>query len=289
MFTSIPWVSYPIAYTTSDVIHTVDNWAISHPAVPWNLSRPSVDRQPPDTVSNRYQNVSSVYDLHSMAEHFTRWERIECLKNYIDPLESTRALLLVSSNVTAAQNNGSSLIGTWISGWYAWNRDNQWICHVNDMHVPNSNKWCTWERASQLVDEWAVRTFDNTTILVDHCLVGEAGDNDQRCGLHYSSYILPIVCISTLSEGFLILWTWSRLRNPEKNPGVKTLITMGDAVAEFLENPSIVEERETNSDSGVVNLWLGGVSIQQSPWIPERRLSWLKAVDVRTWMLSLLL
>lgn len=289
MFTSIPWVSYPIAYATSDVIERADIWALSHPIVPLNLPRPSVDRQPPDTVSNRYQNVSSVYALHSLAKEFTRWERKECLENYIDPLKATRAVLLVSSNVTAAQNNGSSLVGTWISGWYAWNRDDQWICRVSDMDSPQSKKWCTWERANQFIDEWAVRTFDNTTMLVDHCLVGEAGDNNQRCGLHYSAYILPIVCVSTLSEGLLILWTWSRLRNPEDNPKVKTLITMGDAVAEFLETPFAVEDSETYSGSDVDSPRVDSLNIQASPWSPEQRLSWLKAVDPKTWTFSLLL
>lgn len=226
-----------------------------------------------------------------MAKGFARWERAKCLKHYIDPLESTRALILVSTNVTTAQNNGSSLIGTWICGWYAWNRDNQWICHVEDMDTLNSKKWCSWERASRWIDEWAVRTFDNTTILVDHCLVGEAGDNNQRCGFHYSVYILPIVCVSTLSEGLLISWTWSRLRNPEMNPKVKTLITMGDVIADFLEKPAIIENRETYCGSGNVvgTPRLDALSIQAGPWRPESRVSWLKAVDVTTWPISLLL
>lgn len=262
-----------------------------HPVVPSDLGRPSSDREPPDTVSNRYQNVSSVYALHGMAKEFTRWQRKECLKHYIDPLESTRALILVSTNVTAAQNNGSSLIGTWVSGWSAWNRDSQWICSIENRQAPYSGKWCIWDRASQWVDEWPVSTFDNTTILVDHCLVGEAGDNDQRCGFHYSVYILPIVCISTLSEGLLILWTWFRLRNPETNPKVKTLITMGDAIAEFLEKPSRadVENDEIHNGDPVATPQLDGISIQAGPWSPERRVSWLKAVDGKTWTLSLLL
>lgn len=288
MFTSIPWVSYPIVYATSDVIETGDNWALSHPIVPFNLPRPSANREPPDPVSNKYQNFSTVYALHDQAKGFTRWERKDCLQEYIDPLKSTRALLLVASNVTAAENNGSSLIGTWISGWYPWNRDNQWICRVSDMDSPHFKKWCTWGRASQYIDEWVVR-YDHTSMLVDHCLVGEAGNNDQRCGLHYSAYILPIVCTSILGEGLLILWTWSRLRNPEKNPRVKTLITMGDAVAEFLEQPSSVEASETYTSNGVVTPRLNAVGIQTGPWSSERRVSWLKAVDVKTWIYSLLL
>lgn len=290
VFTSIPWVSYPIAYATSDVSDAVDNWTLVHPVVP-TVKRPSVDRELPDPVSNRYQNVSSVYALHSLVKEFTQWQRRQCLENYINPLESTRALILVSTNVTAAQNNGSSLIDTWISGWYAWNWGHNWICRGDTMDVPNSVRWCTWERASQWIDEWVVKTPDNSTMLVDHCLVGEAGDNNQRCGFHYSIYILPIVCFSTLAEGLLILWTWSRLRNPEINPEAKTLITMGDTIAEFLERPFSVEDRETYSDNGnpVVTPRLDSLSIQAGPWTPERRVSWLKVVNVKTWILTLLL
>ena len=177
IFTSIPIVSYPRVFVTSDFQAATDEWAVSNPILP-----PSYDG---DSISNQYQNVSSLYPLQNVAKanNLTRLERRACVDAYIDPLNSTMSLVIVAMNQTSAQNNGSSLLYGWLAGWDSWNRAGLWICSARDYY--SNSGWCTQEKTSSFGDEWVLSTngtnaSTGSLVSVDYCLIGEGSDNSDR-------------------------------------------------------------------------------------------------------------
>ncbi|KAJ7677562.1 hypothetical protein B0H17DRAFT_1139580 [Mycena rosella] len=127
-----------------------------------------------------------------------------------------------SQNIT----NGSSLLHGWMSEWDSWDSRNHWMCSAHDPGY------------TSLGDEWAVRVGPNSLDIpnpsVDYCLMGEAADNEGRCGLHHSMHIMIVVCACTAVECILILWTAFYFRRGGKKKRERTLVTMGDAISAFL-------------------------------------------------------
>jgi hypothetical protein len=269
VFASFAYVSYPRAMVTSDFLAASDDWSIS------NLHAINPKCANGADFNNIYQNVSSIYSLQTAAKNLTRLERRACIENFIDPLNATRALVVVALNVTSAQNNGSSLIYGGLSGCFdVWDRTNFWICQAYEV---SGSRWCTLDWASTFVDRW-VGTYaynsgpetPNSTALIDYCLVGDPGDNSQKCAIHYSAYILPIVCAFTCLESLLIFWTWWKYRG-------ETMLTIGDAISTFLKEP----DRATTPPRPVI--------VTEARWDPKDRISWFKVISIRIWAISLVL
>lgn len=217
-----------------------------------------------------------------MAKNLTRLEKSACIDSFIDTLNATRALIVVASNVTSAQQNGSSLISGFLSGWDVWFRNGFWICEAYD---PLYGRWCTREWANTFVDQWVVSfnvtNPDSPKALVDYCLVGDSGDNSQRCGMHYSAFLLPAVCVCTLLESLLIRWTSLKHRE-------KTMLVMGDAIADFLEHRDIAM-RDVGTDNTSTTARPSPVIVAETPWVPVPRLPWFNVVSIPTWTASLVL
>jgi hypothetical protein len=264
---------------TSDFLAVSDDWSIS------NLHAINHTCLSGAEFSNMYQNVSSIYSLQTAAKNFTRLERRACMENFIDPLNATRALVVVARNVTSAQNNGSSLIYGGLSGcWDIWDRSNFWICAAYETG-PRS-RWCALDWASTFVDRW-VGTYSYTSqfprALIDYCLVGDPGDNSQRCAIHYSAYVLPIVCVCTCLESLLIFWTWLKHRE-------KTMLTIGDAISDFLKNPDVaMGDLSTDNTIRAATTTPRPVIVTEAPWVPKPRISWFKVISIRIWIISLVL
>jgi hypothetical protein len=69
-----------------------------------------------------------IYTLQGEASNYTTLNTTECVELYVDPLTPSSNLIVVVSNVTTAQNNGSSLIDGWVSAWEMWFDSTSWIC-----------------------------------------------------------------------------------------------------------------------------------------------------------------
>jgi len=269
IFASFAYVSYPRAMVTSDFLAAPDDWSIS------NLHAVNPKCASGAEFNNIYQNVSSIYSLQTAAKNLARLEKMACIENFINPLNATRALVVVALNVTSAQNNGSSLIYGGLSGCFdVWDRTNFWICQAYEV---SKSEWCTLEWASTFVDQWVVPYAYNSdpevpksTALIDYCLVGDPGDNSQKCAIHYSSYVLSIVCAFTSLESLLIFWTWWKHQT-------QTMLTIGDAISDFLEKPDRVTTKP------------GPVIVTEAPWDPKNRISWFKVISIRTWTISIVL
>ncbi|KAI1094980.1 hypothetical protein F5B19DRAFT_505090 [Rostrohypoxylon terebratum] len=193
IFTSLPVASIPRAIATSDFQTAADNWTLSNPLPPrWWWVFP-----PPDRWGDVTYDLSPVYTMKDKAASLIRLEPRECIAEYIDPLKSTRSVMVVAWNITSVQNNGSSLLDGWEGGWDYWETAQYWLCSTYDLGY--YTKLCDRAWADGLIGDWVVgvggKPVGLPNVQVDNCLVGEEGDNEDRCGLHYSVYILAIVCI----------------------------------------------------------------------------------------------
>ncbi|KAJ7255991.1 hypothetical protein C8J57DRAFT_1235892 [Mycena rebaudengoi] len=269
IFTSVPVVSIPRALATSDFLEAGDNWSKTDPV------------------------ASSL----TKAMNMTRLEPKDCIYESLDPLSSTRSVLVVAKNMTSAQNNGSSLLNGWMSGWDFWHIGNYWLCSVYDPKHQKHHDWlvCNQRWADSLGDEWAVQVGPMNypkddpggipNILVDYCLVGDAANNEGRCGLHHSIHIMIVVCACTVVEFMLLLWTafYFRKRGNLKaglaGKRQRNLVTMGDAISDFLEEPDVRIGNKTTR---------GGYKLKDANWV-ECRVSWFKATSLHMWAFSIVL
>ena len=211
------------------------------------------------------------------------------MRAYIDPLKSTAALVLVASNMASGENNGSSLITGFVSGWSytytEWAKSQNWICAAYA-----ETQWCDLQRAETFVDQWAYgsRNSGLRNVGVDYCLVGGSADNTSRCGLHYSVSLVAIVSALTLLESLLIFSVWLLHRRqlavggPSRNReryGAKTMVTMGDAIGDFLR-----EQSEINPEGPCS---IGDIDIREALWSTKTDTSWFHAVSWTAWTVSM--
>ncbi|KAJ7934369.1 hypothetical protein B0H13DRAFT_1591673 [Mycena leptocephala] len=274
IFTSLPVVSIPRAVATSDFREAGDDWSEIDPLSHldwWHL---------PGGWDTTF-DLSPIYSMKTNAMNLTRLEPKDCIYESLDPLISTRSVLVVGKNLKSAQNNGSSLLDGWMSGWNFLDQGNYWLCAAYDPR--ETHKACTKQWADSLGDEWAVQVGPRDSgipnALVDYCLVGDAADNEGRCGLHHSTHIMIVVCVCIAVECMLILWTGLHFRKSGKKKRGRTLVTMGDAISDFLEEPDVHIGNTTGH---------GGYRLSVVEWV-ECRVSWFKAASLRGWALLIVL
>jgi len=269
VFTSIPFVTFPVAGVTSDFLEVRDDWT---------TQRPILD----PTIAH---NSSVIYALHEGARNFTRYSNLDCMELYIDPRTASSEVVLVAATA-ASQNNGSSLIFGFISGSDSsqWNAATAWICpNRGDKH----DRFCTMEWANEFYDNWTVyqkfTTPDGQShdvhMTVDHCLVGDrATDTDERCELLYNKGVLFAVCVLTFVDSLLILGILILCRK-------HTLVHIGDAIADALENGSSFVRHSPHSPAPIVGSW-GRVALTRSRWCSASRPRWYQAVTTKAWITS---
>lgn len=281
---SLPFVSYPWAVVTNDFLTASDQWDLYGT----ELHSPII--APAPYGSYDLQSAVSVYELQQSASNFQRLTPAACIEAYSDPLKATSAVLIVASNITTSQNSNRSLLAGWVSGWDDWPTSNKWICSYHFVYQDPGyfTKWCTREMMEGLSDPWIWADWGkNSTIAVDHCLVGPTGDNGQLCGLHYNVDVFVVVCVCTFTAAILIFYTWHQHVHGKKS----TMVTMGDAIAEFLETrhykfPDADAQVDTCSR---IDLRHAKVPVRMSfaDWSVGSPVSWVKAVSGPVWRTSL--
>ncbi|KAH8812621.1 hypothetical protein F5884DRAFT_820450 [Xylogone sp. PMI_703] len=268
IFSSIVMVAYPRALVTNDFMEAGDNWT-------------------------------------KVSTNMTRLDMRSCVERYIDPLKATSTLIKIASNYTAADNNGSSLADAWVGGGFdsTWWRDSiMWIC---DAYQPRWNRYCSLDWASTFADHWLLSRHGRQSppVLVDHCLVGDQGNNDDRCGLHY-------MCFCTAVESILI-WCVRRLylkeitdnqptEHAKKTTGQQstmdakeltnrktTMVTIDDAIANFLEDPDPFTENMSSTGGTEAEAKIGNIRLKAREWPINCRRSWFAAVAGKVWIVSL--
>ncbi|OTB13098.1 hypothetical protein K445DRAFT_320282 [Daldinia sp. EC12] len=287
IFTSLPVVSIPRAVATSDFQVAPDNWTTSDP-LPlrswWNFP-------PGDRWGTVKYDVSPVYNLKTNAASLTRLEPKECVNEYLNPLTSTRGVLVVAKNMTTEQNHNSSLLDGWMSGWDYWDAGNYWLCAAYDPGY--YTKICSLKWADTLDDSWVVgKSAGFPDIMVDYCLVTDQGNNEERCGLHYSLHIMIIVCVCSCLQCFLVLWTNIYVRRydapGESGRRQRALVTIGDAIADFLHEPSTQPDGASEDIKRPITTKGDFYELRVTQW-NESQNYWFTAVNMRTWITALIL
>ncbi|KAH0556332.1 hypothetical protein GP486_005741 [Trichoglossum hirsutum] len=204
---------------------------------------------------------------------------------------------MVTSNLTATENNGSSLISAYVGGGYdsgSWGTSASWICDAYGKWRAWA-RWCSLDWASTFADHWLQPglTENDPKVLVDHCLVGDQGNNNERCGIHYSSYILVIVCVCTISEAMVVFLIWRNQRKiatVDKQTKMRqtTMVTIGDAIANFLQEPDS-GAGSISDKSFKASARPCGIKTTVKAWPSDCHSFWFAAVRVQVWVVSLAL
>jgi hypothetical protein len=275
-------VSIPRAVATSDFQIAGDNWTTSDPLPKypwWHFAQ---------GYGEASRNLSWIYSLQAAAPDFTRLDKRTCIQRYIDPMTATSSVIVVAQNVTSVQNNGSSLLDGWQSEWESWDMSTFWICSAYG-GPPWDRKFCNWDLMEQYADNWTLSWPSG--IQVDYCLAGVQGNNQDRRGFHYSMHICGVVCLFTCLECLLICWTlWYHSRqapSKELKRNKRTIVTMGDAIQSFLQNPHL--EGPTMENPLPKASSSERVEVRVARWWAEPSIPWLRAVSTRIWFTSLLL
>jgi hypothetical protein len=227
---------------------------------------------------NDGNNYTHVYELQHNWVNMTKLENQDCISKYIDPTEASGNIIIVASNYTAAENNGSSLVDALVSGSYdsnVWWSSSFWICTA---YQGSHFRWCSADWAATFASNWTVVSHYRTHVHVDHCLVGEQGDNKRLCGLHYSVDATIIVCVCTLIDAFLILWVWHQAMRAKEERHTP-MVTTGDAIASFLREPG-KDSRRCNGKT---------VQVKVQAWPMNNCASWFSAVGMLNWFAVMIL
>jgi hypothetical protein len=262
IFSSIPFTVFPVAIVTSDFDKADDKWAESHPLTDSTISA----------------HTSSIYALQHKARNFTRLTNQECIEAYIDPLKATSELVLVSS-VPTLQNFENSIQSSLLDGWVSgsdhsrWDGATNWICSAL-YKDPTWPEVCTKTWVMPFAERWVVRKQP-----IQYCLVGKSANNDIRCGLHFSKKIFVIIAVCLLIEASLICWVAHLGKSP-------TMMTLGDAQAEFLKTPD--PHTQLSRQAGQQSNNGSFVRLQMAEWRPVR-LFWFNAVGPRMWLITVTL
>ena len=256
-------VTYPVAIVTQDFLQSNDSW--QEKSIAHYRHRPA-------------NNNSKILSLHEEAANFARVDNIDCMNRVVDPLKATGDVVLVSTTLTKDNSNTSILIG-FISGedgrW--WNAASNWICSAYEDEAFRRN--CDFDFIKSHADDWQYAVDPHHHVTVDHCLIGPEADNEERCGYHFSVTILILVCTCAGIESALVLLVAFQY-------STRTMVTLGDAVSEFLEFP----DESTAPDLAPQNDMLGErkslIRSRTALWSTQKRVRWYSAVKTKWWIFT---
>ena len=194
------------------------------------------------------------YDLDLMREASSTFERLEnadCISRYIGALNGGKDLVVVTSRKTA-DNFNETLIASDLAGAIGqWFDIGYWICKSKEFFECLGEGGCTVDAIHPLISNWSVGTdfqpMNDTnyglgsvpyeyylsagSVPVEYCLSAGVNQINEKCGLHFSSTIMWIVCsINFLKCGFIIFVSCY-------SGCTDSLVTIGDVVASYLERP----------------------------------------------------
>ena len=217
--------------------------------------------------------LSDLAFLENLRDEVSSYETLstfECIKQYgVDYVSKRANLVLVSSNrqsdqsilrVAKVQTPRSELTTTWPYLPY-W-----WICGIDKDNVrPHSQ--CNLKSVTK--KPWEPFGFP-----VEHCLSQRI---EEHCTLQFSIGIMVIVVLCNVTK--MIVMSYIAWEKPEA-----PLVTIGDALASFLDEPDIHTENACLLDDRHLRgakVWDG----QPLPWYRKQYL-WFHSASIRRWSCS---
>jgi hypothetical protein len=220
IFKSLSTTTYNVVVVTSDYSPT---------GTPWHTSDPKI---------NALQAESS------------NWERIDaqtCLQRYLNPsLEAEDVIVItnITSSSSLTINSGLLTKSLRPDNSSDWTQSNIWVCSALE-----GIERCNTVATAPLANEWLLN-LDYFTLTapsrpgspytpgrlarVESCLSRGMAEQD-RCGLIVSKTITILVCVLNLIKVVSIIALIAWVNRDEKKKE-STLVTLGDAIASFLND-----------------------------------------------------
>jgi hypothetical protein len=152
-----------------------------------------------------------------------------------------------------------------------WSALDLWLCS------PYLKTAClTSLKESFLLEQrpWRVAWVGNS-IPVDYCLSDGVIELDDKCGLHFSVWIMVVVCLMNLVKCLCICYTFL-LFSKQATSLDTSLVTIGDAIASFLGK----------RDSSTLEMCLASVDeFKQNKWNTNPR-RWRGKITTRMFSLA---
>ncbi|RDW85190.1 hypothetical protein BP6252_02780 [Coleophoma cylindrospora] len=220
------------------------------------------------TVFGSFTGAGVINRLHAEAlnSSLVRYESAACMAAYGSQFVSgVRSVLLVSSDTSAGTEN--------VLDARVWKGDYQvayfWICGDGWSGNPygDGEAVCTLSTAQAAASTWTLSGHK-----ISYCLVEKVV---EQCELRFSLVIMLIVIAANAVKAIVMILTVWRLREP-------TLVTVGDAIASFLNYPDPTTQGFclSSKDDIQKKRWKGQPA---KPWIPKSDF-WFKAASVKRWL-----
>ena len=235
--------------------------------------------------------VGGVQYLQDNYDDLVRLDPVECINAYNHNPMTDYANVLAVTDVPSSQN--ISVLNIWITKFYEPYPET-WMCSTVEDHVPTlcdasslaaaaaGGKWplsgeLVDSRSAPGVDRWADCEENRKSYNVQYCL---AQPTPEACHIGVVTDTLAAVIASNAIKVICLAWICFWLRR-------RPLLTIGDAVASFLERPdpwtnnmgtleAASHAKQENYDQ-VSKTWVGG------------RKRWFRAVRARRWVWSSIL
>ena len=195
-----------------------------------------------------------------------KYDAASCMAEYAGNFVSrVRNVLLVTKdtdNVNNALGGGS---------WDSYNEiPYAWLCGPDFDSNPygySPSPVCTLSIATASVDTWTVDKH-----LISYCMIETV---EEECRLSFSLGIMLIVIAANAIKATIMILTFVRLKEP-------TLVTLGDAIASFLDEPDPTTTGiclSTRADI-CAGRWKNQPAKQ---WVSKRHF-WFKAASIKRWL-----
>jgi hypothetical protein len=206
--------------------------------------------------------------MHEKALNGTlvKYDSAACMAEYASTFVSkVRNVLLVSTDNNPTNNVLAS--ASWTKS-YAIPFD--WICgddYIAYLH-PEGVTPCTLSIATSGAATWRALSHS-----ISYCMVEPIV---EKCRLSFSLEIMIIVIVANMAKATIMILTCWRLKAP-------TLVTIGDAIASFLDKPDpttagICLSTQEDIQKGK---WKNQAAKR---WIPKRHF-WFKAASIKRWVI----
>ena len=265
------WIWYCLAFSSLP-LHLLYNSAVyeSLTANEYGLYEGS---EPIDSWNSSDASFVKIIQL-AQADQLDRLESTACIQAYGRNFVSDRrdVVLIVSNTSTPLNFEGTQKP---LSTPY------NWICTASEFEPVNSETPCDLSPVIADVDRW---TYNSDSI--EYCL---SQKTEEHCQLQFSIKIMIFVIVANFLKLSCMLYTvWSHK--------IPTLVTIGDAISSFLQEPDLatvgrctLSKRDVDKDEKWYkwvfddrNVSYQSVPSQPEPW-KEHHHRWLQAASKTRW------
>jgi hypothetical protein len=205
--------------------------------------------------------------LHEKALNgaLVKYDPAACMAEYAVPFVSkVRNVLLVSTDNDPTNNVLQSYF--WDAGFEV---PFYWICGDGYSPDPYRDKEtpCTLSIATSGAATWTVMSHP-----ISYCMVEPVV---EECRLSFSLEIMLIVIVANMTKATIMILTYWKLNTP-------TLVTIGDAIASFLDKPDPTTAGICLSTREDIRKgkWKNEAAKR---WVPKRHF-WFKAASIKRWL-----